>query len=102
VGAVIMTKMDGHAKGGGALSAVSATKSPVIFIGTGNGSPWTCVGVCNICCTCTCTYTLTICTILMLWLSLRSKSGVSSKHLLDLKCNHSPAPVNTVTVCIQS
>lgn len=35
VGAVILTKMDGHAKGGGALSAVSATKSPVIFIGTG-------------------------------------------------------------------
>lgn len=35
VGAVIVTKMDGHAKGGGALSAVSATKSPVIFLGTG-------------------------------------------------------------------
>ena len=35
VGAVIMTKMDGHAKGGGALSAVSATSSPIIFIGTG-------------------------------------------------------------------
>ena len=35
VGAVIMTKMDGHAKGGGALSAVAATKSPIIFIGTG-------------------------------------------------------------------
>ena len=30
-----MTKMDGHAKGGGALSAVAATKSPIIFIGTG-------------------------------------------------------------------
>ncbi len=30
-----MTKMDGHAKGGGALTAVSATKSPIIFIGTG-------------------------------------------------------------------
>lgn len=27
--------MDGHAKGGGALSAVAATESPVIFIGTG-------------------------------------------------------------------
>lgn len=27
--------MDGHAKGGGALSAVSATESPVIFLGTG-------------------------------------------------------------------
>ncbi|CAM0883426.1 unnamed protein product [Alopecurus aequalis] len=35
VGAVIVTKMDGHAKGGGALSAVAATRSPVIFIGTG-------------------------------------------------------------------
>ncbi|WVZ99189.1 hypothetical protein U9M48_044522 [Paspalum notatum var. saurae] len=39
VGAVIITKMDGHAKGGGALSAVSATKSPVIFIGTGEHIP---------------------------------------------------------------
>eukprot|EP00951_Prasinocladus_malaysianus_P039338 scaffold439897_cov38-Prasinocladus_malaysianus.AAC.1 len=27
--------MDGHAKGGGALSAVAATKSPIIFMGTG-------------------------------------------------------------------
>jgi hypothetical protein len=35
VGAVILTKLDGHAKGGGALSAVAATKSPVIFYGTG-------------------------------------------------------------------
>lgn len=35
VGAVIVTKLDGHAKGGGALSAVAATKSPVIFYGTG-------------------------------------------------------------------
>ena len=35
VGAVIITKLDGHAKGGGALSAVAATDSPVIFIGTG-------------------------------------------------------------------
>ncbi|MEW5318017.1 MAG: hypothetical protein WDW38_009271 [Sanguina aurantia] len=35
VGAVIITKMDGHAKGGGALSAVGATKSPIIFLGTG-------------------------------------------------------------------
>jgi hypothetical protein len=35
VGAVIMTKMDGHAKGGGALSAVSATQAPIIFLGTG-------------------------------------------------------------------
>ena len=35
VGSVIVTKLDGHAKGGGALSAVSATNSPIIFIGTG-------------------------------------------------------------------
>lgn len=35
VGAVIITKLDGHAKGGGAISAVAATKSPIIFIGTG-------------------------------------------------------------------
>lgn len=35
VGSVIITKLDGHAKGGGALSAVAATQSPVIFIGTG-------------------------------------------------------------------
>jgi len=35
VGSVIITKLDGHAKGGGALSAVAATQSPVVFIGTG-------------------------------------------------------------------
>merc|ERR1711936_447105 len=35
VGSVVISKLDGHAKGGGALSAVAATKSPVIFIGTG-------------------------------------------------------------------
>merc|ERR1719391_96724 len=35
VGSVIVTKLDGHAKGGGALSAVAATKSPIVFIGTG-------------------------------------------------------------------
>lgn len=35
VGSVIITKLDGHAKGGGALSAVAATKSPIIYIGTG-------------------------------------------------------------------
>ena len=34
VGSVIVTKLDGHAKGGGALSAVAATQSPIIFIGT--------------------------------------------------------------------
>ncbi|CAL9737574.1 signal recognition particle subunit Srp54p [Monosporozyma servazzii] len=33
--AIILTKMDGHAKGGGAISAVAATKTPIIFIGTG-------------------------------------------------------------------
>ena len=35
VGSVIITKLDGHAKGGGALSAVAATESPIIFIGSG-------------------------------------------------------------------
>eukprot|EP01086_Lenisia_limosa_P003404 TRINITY_DN17867_c0_g1_i1.p1 TRINITY_DN17867_c0_g1~~TRINITY_DN17867_c0_g1_i1.p1 ORF type:complete len:303 (+),score=102.63 TRINITY_DN17867_c0_g1_i1:153-1061(+) len=35
VGSVVITKMDGHAKGGGALSAVAATESPILFIGTG-------------------------------------------------------------------
>ncbi|KAI0230311.1 Signal recognition particle 54 kDa protein [Lamellibrachia satsuma] len=35
VASVIITKLDGHAKGGGALSIVAATGSPVIFIGTG-------------------------------------------------------------------
>mmetsp|Transcript_73330 Transcript_73330/g.166218 ORF Transcript_73330/g.166218 Transcript_73330/m.166218 type:complete len:520 (-) Transcript_73330:84-1643(-) len=35
VGSVIITKLDGHAKGGGALSAVAATNSPIIFLGTG-------------------------------------------------------------------
>ncbi|KAI7853214.1 SRP54-type protein [Circinella umbellata] len=34
-GSIIMTKMDGHAKGGGAISAVAASQSPVVFIGTG-------------------------------------------------------------------
>ncbi|MCW6167280.1 MAG: signal recognition particle receptor subunit alpha [Thermoplasmatales archaeon] len=31
----ILTKMDGSAKGGGALSAVAATHAPVLFLGTG-------------------------------------------------------------------
>jgi signal recognition particle subunit SRP54 len=36
VGSVIITKFDSqNAKGGGALSAVAATSSPVVFIGTG-------------------------------------------------------------------
>ncbi|KAI0322206.1 signal recognition particle protein [Amylostereum chailletii] len=34
-GAIIVTKMDGHAKGGGAISAVAATRTPIIFLGTG-------------------------------------------------------------------
>jgi signal recognition particle subunit SRP54 len=32
---VIITKLDSHAKGGGALSAIAATQSPIVFIGTG-------------------------------------------------------------------
>lgn len=32
---VILTKLDGSAKGGGALSAVAATGAPIVFIGTG-------------------------------------------------------------------
>uniref|UniRef100_A0A914N986 Signal recognition particle subunit SRP54 n=1 Tax=Meloidogyne incognita TaxID=6306 RepID=A0A914N986_MELIC len=35
IGSVIITKLDGHAKGGGALSAVATTHSSIIFIGTG-------------------------------------------------------------------
>jgi signal recognition particle subunit SRP54 len=35
IGSVIITKLDGHAKGGGALSAVAATGSPIIFLGSG-------------------------------------------------------------------
>ena len=35
VGACIITKLDGNTKGGGALSAVAATHSPVVFYGTG-------------------------------------------------------------------
>ena len=35
VNGVILTRMDGSAKGGGALSACRATNSPVYFIGTG-------------------------------------------------------------------
>ncbi|GBE60471.1 signal recognition particle SRP54 [Babesia ovata] len=35
VGSVIITKLDGHARGGGALAAVAATDSPIIFIGHG-------------------------------------------------------------------
>jgi signal recognition particle subunit SRP54 len=32
---VVLTKLDGTAKGGGALSAVSETEAPIVFIGTG-------------------------------------------------------------------
>ncbi|EQD42649.1 signal recognition particle protein, partial [mine drainage metagenome] len=32
---VILTKLDGSAKGGGALSAVAASGAPILFIGTG-------------------------------------------------------------------
>merc|ERR1712154_711894 len=35
VGSVIITKLDGHAKGGGALSAVAKTGAPITFIGVG-------------------------------------------------------------------
>lgn len=35
ISGVIITKMDGTAKAGGALSAVQETKAPVLFIGTG-------------------------------------------------------------------
>ena len=34
-GAIIITKTDGHAAGGGAISAVAATGTPIVFIGTG-------------------------------------------------------------------
>ncbi|KAK5577613.1 hypothetical protein RB653_002556 [Dictyostelium firmibasis] len=35
VGSIIITKMDGNSMGGGAISAVAATNTPIIFIGTG-------------------------------------------------------------------
>ena len=34
---VVLTKLDGTAKGGGALSAVAVTEAPIIFIGVGEG-----------------------------------------------------------------
>ncbi|NWF96424.1 MAG: signal recognition particle protein [Candidatus Thorarchaeota archaeon] len=37
IGSIIVTKLDGGAKGGGALSAVAATKAPIKFIGLGEG-----------------------------------------------------------------
>ncbi len=35
IGAIIVTKLDGTSRGGGALSAVAATGAPIKFIGTG-------------------------------------------------------------------
>merc|ERR1712137_998407 len=35
IGSIIVTKLDGNAKGGGAISAVASAKSPITFIGTG-------------------------------------------------------------------
>ena len=35
IGAIIVTKLDGSSRGGGALSAVAATSAPIKFIGTG-------------------------------------------------------------------
>ncbi|KAK8892778.1 Signal recognition particle [Tritrichomonas musculus] len=35
IGSIIVTKLDSDAKGGGALSAVAATNSPILFYGTG-------------------------------------------------------------------
>ncbi|PNS21116.1 Signal recognition particle [Sphaceloma murrayae] len=34
-GAIVITKTDGAAAGGGAISAVAATRTPIVFIGTG-------------------------------------------------------------------
>jgi signal recognition particle subunit SRP54 len=36
-GSILLTKLDGSARGGGALSAVAATQVPIRFIGTGEG-----------------------------------------------------------------
>jgi signal recognition particle subunit SRP54 len=35
VGSIVVTKLDGNSKGGGALSAVAATGCPIVFLGTG-------------------------------------------------------------------
>ncbi|ACX72379.1 GTP-binding signal recognition particle SRP54 G- domain protein [Methanocaldococcus vulcanius M7] len=37
IGSIIVTKLDGSAKGGGALSAVAETQAPIKFIGVGEG-----------------------------------------------------------------
>lgn len=34
-GGIFVTKLDGHAKGGGAISAVAATRTPILFLGLG-------------------------------------------------------------------
>ena len=47
VGGVIITKMDGSAKGGSALSAVAATKSPILFLGTGTANHNSSMGTCS-------------------------------------------------------
>jgi len=39
VGSIIVTKLDGSAKGGGAISACAATKAPIKFIGVGEKIP---------------------------------------------------------------
>ncbi|MEM1541771.1 MAG: signal recognition particle protein Srp54 [Ignisphaera sp.] len=39
IGSIIVTKLDGTAKGGGALSAVAATKAVIKFVGTGEKTP---------------------------------------------------------------
>ncbi|MCS7110774.1 MAG: signal recognition particle protein Srp54 [Ignisphaera sp.] len=39
IGSIVVTKLDGTAKGGGALSAVAATKATIKFIGTGEKIP---------------------------------------------------------------
>jgi signal recognition particle subunit SRP54 len=38
IGSILVTKLDGSARGGGALSAVAATGAPIKFIGTGEKS----------------------------------------------------------------
>lgn len=39
IGSIILTKLDGHAKGGGAVAAVATTGAPISFIGTGEHMP---------------------------------------------------------------
>jgi signal recognition particle subunit SRP54 len=35
IGSIILTKLDGHGKGGGSLTAVASTGAPIAYIGTG-------------------------------------------------------------------